>query len=203
MLDKCNFTAHAWCEHNVTMFGITKKKVTGEKGRKNVLVSWVSFQYCSCSHFFFRILWNKCWISQESKDALWLLPGVQQAGKICELQQRQNKVQCRNARCCHSHSYPWVGQGCPSKFHFDLYRLSLEPLDMICLLLEHTDRPWEDFMLLPKSFLLHRTDLLLPGRIAILALSTSSRHRPLHCTSTHFQQRKGKVIYMTSKLEVK
>lgn len=73
---------------------LEKKNYKGKKkGRKNVLISWMSFQYCSCSHFLFRILWNKCWISQESKNALWFLPGVQQAGKICGLQQRQNR-QC-------------------------------------------------------------------------------------------------------------
>lgn len=32
MLDKCNFTAHAWCEHNVTTFGITRKKLRWKKG---------------------------------------------------------------------------------------------------------------------------------------------------------------------------
>lgn len=46
MLDKCNFTAHAWCEHTVTMFGINKKKLLGEK-KKVVKRFW--FLACPCS----------------------------------------------------------------------------------------------------------------------------------------------------------
>lgn len=126
---------------------LEKKNYKGKKkGRKNVLISWMSFQYCSCSHFLFRILWNKCWISQESKNALWFLPGVQQAGKICGLQQRQNRVQCSNAWCCHSYSPSKDAKGCPSKCPSDLYRFSLELLDSVCLHLEHSGRPRGAFM---------------------------------------------------------
>lgn len=96
---------------------LQRKKVTVEKkGHKNVWVSCMSFQYCSCSHFLVRILWNKCWICQGSKEVLWLLPGVQQAGRTCGLQQRQNKVQCSNAWCCHSHSPSREVRGDPENF---------------------------------------------------------------------------------------
>lgn len=113
MLDKCNFTAHVWCEHNVT---ITKKKLQWKKRSQKCFVTWMSFQYCSCSHFLLRILWNKCLISQKSKDALLLLPGVQQVGKICGLQQRQNKVQRSNAWCCHSYRPSREARGAPQNF---------------------------------------------------------------------------------------
>lgn len=47
MLDKCNFTAHVWCEHNVTMFGINKKKKKKLLGKKKVAkMFW--FLACPC-----------------------------------------------------------------------------------------------------------------------------------------------------------
>lgn len=93
MLDKRNFTTHAWCEHNVIVFGINEKKVTEKKVNKNVLVSCMSLLFSSCSQFLFSFQWNKCCSSKKSKDTLWLLAIVQQAGNVCRLQHRH--LQCR------------------------------------------------------------------------------------------------------------
>lgn len=131
MLDKCNFTAHVWCEHNVTMFGINRKVTGKKKGSKNVLVSCVSLQFSSCSYFLFRFPWNKCWISQKSKDALWLLPKVQQAGNVCRLRHRRPQQEVHRSNCL----VPQLlqpqqgGQEWPCECASDLYRLSLKALD--------------------------------------------------------------------------
>ena len=108
------------------------KKVTGEKkGSKNVLVSCMSLQFSSCSHFLFTFQWNKCWVSQKSKDALWLLPKVWQAGNICRLWHRcpQYEVHRSNHLVLQLSQPQQGGQEGPWKFPLDLYKLSLEPLD--------------------------------------------------------------------------
>lgn len=120
---------------------LQKKSYSGKKGHKNVLVTWMSSQYCFCSHFLLRVLWNKCWISLESKDALWSLPGVQQAGKICGLQQRQNKVQCNNSWCCHSYSPSREARDAPQNLPWPLqFILGGTGLDLPST---GTYRPWD------------------------------------------------------------
>lgn len=95
MLDKCNFTAHAWCEHTVTMFGINKKKVIWERSRK----CFGSLQFSCCSHSLCRYQWNRSWISQKSKDALWLLLKAQQTGSLFRLQHRCSQYKICRSNC--------------------------------------------------------------------------------------------------------
>lgn len=87
-----------------------------------------------------------CGINAEFLRKVRMLCGFCQAGKICGLQQRQNRVQCSNAWCCHSYSPSRDAKGCPSKCPSDLYRFSLELLDSVCLHLEHSGRPWGAFV---------------------------------------------------------
>lgn len=68
------------------------KKSYWKKVNKNVLVSCMSLLF-SCSQFLFSFQWNKCCSSKKSKDTLWLLAIVQQAGNVCRLQHRH--LQCR------------------------------------------------------------------------------------------------------------
>lgn len=112
---------------------LTKKSYLGKKkGREKVLVSCMSLQFPSCSHFLSRFQWNRSWISQKSKDALWLLLKVQQTGNLCRLRHRRSQYKVCHSNCLVLLLLQPQQAGSPGsicRFPSKLYRLSLESLD--------------------------------------------------------------------------
>lgn len=129
MLDKCNFQ-HMFDVNIMSLYlALTtkqKKFTGGKKSSKSALVSCMSLQFSSFSHFLSRFQWNKCWLFQKIKDALWLVLNVQQTGDNCSLCHRH--LQCkshRNVCPVASHSqHRQEGQRLACDFPSDLCRLT-------------------------------------------------------------------------------